>query len=422
MKIAFIMYHGNMFSGGQGIYTYYLTRELARLGHEVHVIAGPPYPQVDESVILHNVKTESYWSLFHNRGEFMHGRHPLTHFHPVNFYEFYSTRIALSSLLLTFSMRAYIKVKELMPETRFDVVHDNQTLSYGMLLMKTLGLPVVATLHHPLSADLRNSILQSKSIYEMARRYLWFPWIMQEVTARRMDGIITVSENTTRAVERLFHVPRELMTCVYNGIDAERFRPLPDVAEVPNTILFNTNSEDRNKGAVYLFEALRILRDQGVPFQLLMVDNDRRSLKLAPELVRKYGLGTHVTFIGRVSNDELLRLYNRAAIVTSPSLYEGFGLPAAEAMSCEKTILATTAPAFPEFIEHGKTGWLVPPADAPALAEAIRMLLENPDLRKRLGKAGRQSIIERFNWRRNAEEVVQVYEQAIAKRRMSDAR
>ena len=91
-------------------------------------------------------------------------------------------------------------------------------------------------------------------------------------------------------------------------------------------------------------------------------------------------------------------------------------------MSCEKTILATTAPAFPEFIEHGKTGWLVPPADAPALAEAIRMLLENPDLRKRLGKAGRQSIIERFNWRRNAEEVVQVYEQAIAKRRMSDAR
>ncbi len=417
MKIAFIMYQGNMFSGGQGIYTYYLTRELARMGHEVHVIAGPPYPQVDEAVTLHNVKTESYWSLYHNRRDFMHERHPLTHFHPVNFYEFASTRIALSSLLLTFSVRAYVKIKELMPETQFDIVHDNQTLSYGILMMKSLGLPTVATIHHPLSVDLRNSILQSHSIYEMARRYLWFPWIMQEVTARRMDRIITVSQNTTRAIERMFHVPRDLMICVYNGIDTERFRPLPEIPESPNTILFNTNSEDRNKGAVYLFDALRILRDQQVPFHLIIVDNDRKSLKLAPELVRRYGLSTQVTFIGRVSNEELLELYNRATILASPSLYEGFGLPAAEAMACEKAVIATTAPAFPEVMEHGRTGWLVAPADGPALAEGIRMLLENEDLRRRLGKAARQSIIERFNWRTNAEQVLAVYEEAIAKRR-----
>ena len=417
MKIAFIMYQGNMFSGGQGIYTYYLTRELARLGHEVHVIAGPPFPETDESVICHNVKTESYWSLYHNRGEFLHQRHPLSHFHPVNFFEFYSTRIAISSLLLTFSMRAFIKIKELMPETRFDVVHDNQTLSYPMILLKTLGLPVVATIHHPLSVDLRNSVMQARSIYEMARRYLWFPWVMQEFTARRMDRIITVSQNTTRAVERMFHVPRELMTCIYNGIDAERFRPLPDVPELPNTILFNTNSEDRNKGALYLFNALKILKDQEVPFHLIIVDNDKKSLKLAPELVRKHGLSTQVTFIGRVSNEELLELYNRASLLVSPSLYEGFGLPAAEAMACEKAVIATTAPAFPEVMDHGRTGWLVPPADAPALADAIHMLLESPDLRHRLGKAARQTIIERFNWRRNAEEVLQVYEQAIAERR-----
>ncbi|MGD0115544.1 MAG: glycosyltransferase family 4 protein [Dehalococcoidia bacterium] len=417
MKIAFIMYQGNMFSGGQGIYTYYLTRELARMGHEVHVIAGPPYPQVDDAVTLHNVKTESYWSLYHNRRDFMHERHPLTHFHPVNFYEFASTRIALSSLLLTFSVRAYVKIKELMPETQFDIVHDNQTLSYGILMMKSLGLPTVATIHHPLSVDLRNSILQSHSIYEMARRYLWFPWIMQEVTARRMDRIITVSQNTTRAIERMFHVPRDLMTCVYNGIDTERFRPLPEIPESPNTILFNTNSEDRNKGAVYLFDALRILRDQQVPFHLIIVDNDRKSLKLAPELVRRYGLSTQVTFIGRVSNEELLELYNRATILTSPSLYEGFGLPAAEAMACEKAVIATTAPAFPEVMEHGKTGWLVAPADGPALAEGIRLLLGDEELRRRLGKAARQSIIERFNWRTNAEQVLAVYEEAIAKRR-----
>jgi glycosyltransferase involved in cell wall biosynthesis len=159
------------------------------------------------------------------------------------------------------------------------------------------------------------------------------------------------------------------------------------------------------------------LRDQQVPFHLIIVDNDRKSLKLAPELVRRYGLSTQVTFIGRVSNEELLELYNRATILTSPSLYEGFGLPAAEAMACEKAVIATTAPAFPEVMEHGKTGWLVAPADGPALAEGIRLLLGDEELRRRLGKAARQSIIERFNWRTNAEQVLAVYEEAIAKRR-----
>jgi len=416
MRIAFIVYQGNMFSGGQGIYTYYLTRELARLGHDVHVIAGPPYPRTDDSVVCHNVRTHSFWSHFHNKRDFLFYRHPLSHFEPVNFYELVSTRIALSSLLLTFSMRAYVEVKKLSQEQPFDIIHDNQTLSYGIWMMKNLGCPVVATLHHPLSVDLRNSILQARSLYERARRMLWYPWIMQEVTARHLDHIITVSDATTNAVERMFHLPRSLMTRIHNGIDTETFRPLDDVEELPDTILFNCNSEDRNKGARYLFEALSILRDQ-VPFRLVIIDNDKRSLKLAPELVRKFGLSTQVTFIGRVSTEELVRHYNRAAIVVSPSLYEGFGLPAAEAMSCARTIIATTAPAFPEVIDHGETGWLVPPRDPEALAEAIRMLLGAPELRRRLGQAGRQSIIERFNWRKNALEVVDVYEKAIAQRK-----
>lgn len=415
MRIAFIMYQGGMYSGGQGIYTYYLTRELARLGHEVHVIAGPPFPQTDDGVVCHNLYTHSYWSYFHYKRHFVFHRHPLSHFDPVNFYELVSTRIALSSLLLTFSMRAYLEVKRLSQERPFDVIHDNQTLSYPILLMKTLGCPVVATLHHPLSVDLRNSIMQSRTLYERARRLLWFPWVMQEFTARRVDHIITVSEATTNAVERMFHVPRRLMTRIHNGIDTDTFRPLPDVTEAPNTILFNTNSEDRNKGARYLFEALAILKNE-IPFNLVLIDNDKKSLKLAPELVRKYGLNTHVTFVGRVSTEELVQFYNRATILVSPSLYEGFGLPAAEAMSCERAVIATTAPAFPEVIEHGRTGWLVPPADSAALAEAIRMLLENPALRNRLGKAARQSIMERFNWRKNALEVVEVYKKVCAER------
>jgi glycosyltransferase involved in cell wall biosynthesis len=415
MKICFLMYQGNMYSGGQGIYTYYLTRELARLGHEVHVVAAPPYPALDGAVVAHELKTYSFWSYHHYKKEFLFQRNPLTYFHPVNFYELVSTRIALSSLLLTFSLRAYVAVKELARQHRFDVIHDNQTLSYGALLLKGLGYPVIATVHHPLSIDFRNSLAQSASVYEKARRMLWFPWVMQEVVARRLDRIIVVSQASARSVGEAFGIPPEEMRVVQNGIDSETFRPLEDVAKEPGGILYVGNSEDRNKGGRFLLEALRLLRDE-VDFHLTLVDNKKSNLKLAPRLVREYGLHTRVTFTGRVPTDELVRLYNRAELAVSPSLYEGFGLPAAEAMACGVPVVATTAPAFPEVVDHGVTGWLVPPADPAALAEGIRLLMADPDLRARLGREGRRSVRERFDWRRAAQEVVAVYEEVLSGR------
>ena len=87
MKICFIMYQGNMYSGGQGVYLYYLTRGLVRMGHEVHVLAGPPYPTLADGGIGHNLKKYSYWSYKHEKERFLFKRNPLTTFHQFNFYE-----------------------------------------------------------------------------------------------------------------------------------------------------------------------------------------------------------------------------------------------------------------------------------------------------------------------------------------------
>ncbi len=405
------MYQGNMYSGGQGVYLHYLTRELARMGHEVHVLAGPPYPTLDERVISHNLETHSYWSYHHEKRNFLFERNPLTHFHPVNFYEFVSTRIALSSLLLTFSVRAWIKLRELSREHRFDIVHDNQTLSYGIWLMQASGFPVVATVHHPLTIDLQNALGQARSLYEKARRILWSPWVMQQVVARRLPRIIVVSEVSRQSVESAFELEPERIRVVHNGIDTECFRPLPGVEREPGLLLYVGNSEDRNKGARYLIEALRLLQDDRRDYHLALVDNKKERLKLVPRLVKEYGLSSRVHFTGRVSTEKLVQLYNKAEIVISPSLYEGFGLPAAEAMACEAPLIATTGGAFPEIIDHGKTGWLVPPGDSRAIADAIRLFAENDDLRERLRIAARQSILERFSWRKAAEETLAVYEE-----------
>ncbi len=413
MKICFIMYQGNMYSGGQGVYLYYLTRELARMGHEVHVVAGPPYPELAEGVIGHNVVTYSYWSYYHEKEDFLFRRNPLSHFHPANFFEFCSTRVALSSLLFTFSVRAWMKLLELSKEHRFDIIHDNQTLSYGISLMQLSGFPVTATVHHPLTIDLENALRQARTPYEKARRLLWSPWVMQQRVARRLPRVIVVSHTSKKAVQQAFDLQPERMRVVYNGIDTDTFRPLPGEERRPNTILCVGNSEDRNKGARYLIEALYELANDRRDCQLVLVDQRKDRLKLVPRLVREYGLTPRVHFAGRISTEQLVRWYNQATLVVSPSLYEGFGLPVAEAMACGAPVIATTGGAFPEIVDHQETGWLVPPGDSHALADAIRLLMDNPGLRERLGSAGRRSIVERFSWRKAAEETLAVYEEMV---------
>ncbi len=405
-----------MYSGGQGVYLFYLTRELARMGHEVHVIAGPPYPELDEAVTTHNITDYSYWTYHHYKKDFVFNRPPLSYFHPVNLYDFISTRIALSSLLANFSVRAYFKLRELAATHRFDIVHDNQTLSYGVWAAHATGFPLVATIHHPLSYDLKNQLRQAKSTYEKARRILWSPWIMQEVTAKRADRIIVVSETSRIDVEDAFDLDPARVRTVYNGIDTDTFKPMPGVERQPNKLLYVGNSEDRNKGARYFLKALDLLKDE-LDFQVTFVDNFKHNLKLAPKLVDEYGLNSRVTFTGRVPREELVYHYNSAKMQVTSSVHEGFGLPLAEAMACGTPVVGTDIGAYREIVDHGVSGWLVPPSSPEALADAIRMMWGNAELRAKLGEGGRKRILEKFNWRKAAEETLAVYEEIVPLKR-----
>jgi len=338
----------------------------------------------------------------------------------VNFYEFASTRINLSSLLANFSVRAYFKLRELSREHRFDVVHDNQTLSYGIWAMGRSGFPLVATIHHPLSYDLRNALRQSRTVYEKARRILWSPWMMQETAAKSVDRVIVVSETSRADVEEAFDLDPAKVRTVYNGIDTETFRPLPGVERQPDKLLYVGNSEDRNKGARFFLEAVNILKDE-LDFRVTFVDNEKWLLKLAPRLVDEFGLHSLIDFTGRVPTSDLVRHYNEARLFVTSSVHEGFGLPLAEAMACGTPAIATEIGAYREIAEHGEHAWLVPPRDPRALADAIRTVWQNDGLRARLGAAGRERIIEKFNWRKAAEETLAVYEEIMPLKRRSFA-
>jgi glycosyltransferase involved in cell wall biosynthesis len=411
------MYHGSMYSGGQGVYLYYLTRELARLGHEVHVIAGPPYPSMPPGVQIHQLESFSWFRYVEARRDFLLRPNPWEFLYPLNLFEFATTRAGIFPLMFTFSLRAVAKFLELSRQRRFDIVHDNQGLGLGLLLMKSVGTPLVATIHHPLSIDARNAVAQARGPIEKARRLIYYPILMQELVSRHLDRIITVSEASAGMVELAFGVPRQQMRVIHNGIDAEIFRPLP-ITKDANNIIYVGNSEDRSKGVAHLLRAFHLLRDT-TAYRLTFVDRPRQELKLAPRLVQRYGLSTRVCFTGRVTTAQLVRHYNRAEMMACPSLYEGFGLPAGEAMACGLPVVATTGGALPEVVEDGVTGILVPPGDAPALAQAIGTLMGDAELRRRMGQAGRERVLEKFNWRKAALETEAVYHEVLDARSAS---
>jgi glycosyltransferase involved in cell wall biosynthesis len=414
VKICFIQYQGHMLSGGQGVYLHYVSRELARMGHDVHVIAGVPYPTVAPGVTLHRLKNFSFWSYLDNFDEYAYRTHPLLYFHPVNLFEFATSRYTISSLLNMFSLRACHKLNELEQDRPFDLIHDNQTLGYGIWLMKQRGRCVVANIHHPLAIDRRNSLAQAPNLGTKISRIFWYPWVMQGWVAKRIDGVITGSGASADSIVENVGLPLDRIRVIHDGVESDVFRSLDDVHPEPNRILFVGNSEDRNKGIVYLLRALRVLRGH-VPFHLRVVHHP--GSKGAARLVQELGLQGRVSFLESLTTDDLVRQYNKAQLLVSPSLYEGFGLPAAEAQSCGTPVVATTAGALGEIVEHGVTGVLVPPGDVEALASAIRCLLEDPARCRTMGVAGAQRVRDRFNWRRTAEETLALYAQVLAKSR-----
>jgi glycosyltransferase involved in cell wall biosynthesis len=420
MKICFIMYQGNMYSGGQGVYLHYVTRELVRLGHDVHVISGRPYPRLAEGVVHHRLHTYSFWAFLNGRDEhaYDHEHNPAAFFHPWNFYEFASTRASLASLFFTFSVRAYRKLAELEAAGGpFDLVHDNQTLGYGVLAMKRLmGKRVVASLHHPLAIDKANNLREAKSLPTRVAKELWFPWRMQSIVANGIDMVLTGSRNSRASLSRSMDIPIEHIRETPYGVDHDVMRPLPDAQRVPGTVLFVGDSEDRNKGARFLIEACARLQHD-VDFKLLFKDKKEQDMKVVPPLVWQHGLRRFVEYIPRLSTEELVRLYNSAQLVVSPSLYEGFGLPAAEAMACGAPVIATTAGAFPEFIDDGRTGILMPPGDALALAAAMKSLLLDPERCARMGAAASDHIRATFTWERTARVTEDLYREVLSRPR-----
>ncbi|MGA4955439.1 glycosyltransferase family 4 protein [Streptomyces lavendulocolor] len=409
LRIALLTYKGNPFCGGQGVYVRHLSRELARLGHAVEVIGSQPYPVLDEGVPLTELAS---LDLYRQPDPF---RTPKR-----DEYRDWVDAVEVATMWtggfpepLTFSLRARRHLAARRGD--FDVVHDNQTLGYGLL--GDIGAPLVTTIHHPITVDRQLELDAAGDWKRRASVRRWYAFTrMQKRVARRLPSVLTVSGTSRDEIVEHLGVRQDRIRVVHIGADTDLWSPEPSVPEVTGRIVTTSSADVPLKGLVHLVEALAKLRTENPDAHLVVVGRRAEDGPVA-QAIERYGLDGAVRFVKGVTDAELVDLYRSAQVACVPSLYEGFSLPAAEAMATGTPLVATTGGAIPEVAgPDGETCLAVPPGDAGALAAGLGRLLDDAALRARLGAAGRARVLDRFTWARAAQGTAELYREAIAAR------
>jgi MMP alpha-(1->4)-mannosyltransferase len=408
VRIALLSYRSKPHCGGQGVYLRHLSRELAALGHEVEVFSGQPYPDLDAGVRLTKVPS---LDLYREPDPF---RVPgLREFRDLtDVREFLTMLTAGFPEPRTFSSR----VAKLLRARRddFDVVHDNQTVGYGMLDIAKAGFPLVTTIHHPITFDRRVDLAHAPFKKRLTLRR-WYSFLrMQGRVARRLPQVLTVSESSKRDIAKDFGVDPSRIQVIPLGVD-EVFRP-PTAPRVPGRLVAMASADTPMKGVGTLLEALAKLRTER-DLELVLVTKPSPGGR-TEQLIERLDLQDCVRFVHGITDAELVDLMGSAEIACVPSLYEGFSLPTAELMACETPLVVSRAGAIPEVVgPDGECADLVTPGDVGELYDAIAALLDDPDRRARMGAAGRRRVQEHFSWHAVAVATAEAYERAVERTR-----
>ncbi|GAB3201998.1 glycosyltransferase family 4 protein [Geodermatophilus arenarius] len=402
LRIALLSYRSKPHGGGQGVYVRALSRELTALGHDVEVLSGQPYPELDDGVPLTQVPS---LDLYREPDPFRTPR-PSEFRDRIDVLEWAAMCTAAFPEPLTFTLRA---ARLLLPRAHeFDVVHDNQSLGYGLLRLVRAGVPTVATVHHPVAIDRQLELAAAPTLRRRLTLRRWYAFTaMQARVAPRLDAVTTVSESSRRDIETHLHVPAAAVEVIPVGIDPDVFTPPPaDRPREADSIVVTTSADVPLKGLVHLLEAVAKLRTER-PVRLTVVGTARPGGP-AESALDRLGLRDAVRFTGPLPEADLVRLLQTATVAAIPSLYEGFSLPAVEAMACGTPLVTTDAGALPEVV-GSQAGLRVRAGDVDELTAALKLVLEKPSLQEQLGRAGRRRVLAAYTWRSTAERTADWY-------------
>lgn len=406
MRIALLSYRSKPHCGGQGVYIRHLSRELAALGHTVEVFSGQPYPELDEGVVLTKVPS---LDLYRDPDPFRIPK--LREFRDlIDVEEFLTMCTAGFPEPKSFGRRIARIFRTRKDD--FDIVHDNQVLAYGMLDIKRMGVPLITSIHHPITFDRRIDLAAAPNWRKKISLRRWYGFLtMQGRVAREAGKILTVSKSSQTDIIKDFGVPADRIQVIPLGVD-EAFVP-PTKPRVPGRLMAMASADAPIKGISTLLEAFAKLRTER-DLELVLVTKPTEGGR-TEQLIDQLGIKDHVTFVNGISDAELVEVMGSAEIACVPSLYEGFSLPTAELMACETPLVVSRAGAIPEVVgPDGVCAVQVTPGDVEELAAAIAALLDDPERRARMGRAGRQRVLQKFSWHAVAVATAAAYEEVIA--------
>jgi len=406
LNIAILSYRSAPFGGGQGIYVHDISKALSLMGHQVDVISGPPYPNLDEKVNLIKLPGLDLFQtfIFKDRLKILIKK---KNKRAIDFYEFFSTFFGGFPEMSTFGERA----KEFLDKNlHYDIVIDNQSISYGMLEIQK-KFPLIEIIHHPITKDYKFELQSSSSFMYKLSRHRWYSFLkMQKRVAPQLKTIVTPSINSLKDIASDFNVNKKNINVINNGLDIDIFIPYKEIKRNPTKLITTASADVALKGLDYTLKSLASLVNDFPEISLTVIGNMKKGGHTS-RLIDELDIKDRVLFKTGLSKEEIAKEYASSSIAIVSSLYEGFGYPVIEAMSCEVPLIATNVSSIPELV--GDYAELIPAKNTNALSNAIRTILNDYSQYKNIASKGRQHIVNNFNWLKITEEYENIINKTI---------
>ncbi len=404
MKIGILSYRSHPYSGGQGIYVRHLSKALQKLGHQVTVLSGPPYPQLDNSIKLQKIPS---LDLFGSEDRIKEFRLKFLS-SPVDLYEWITVMTGGFPEPYTFGRRLLKYLKESRQE--FDVILDNQSLCYALKDIQKL-YPLAVTIHHPITKDHKLEMENASNWKERLSSRRWHNFLpMQKKVAPKLSKIICVSGPSKNDVVEEFRVSPNNVEVILNGIDIDAFKPDNGIKVIKNRIVTTASADIPLKGLRFLINALpKVLKDFPEA-HLIVIGKSPKESKIR-KLIHDLDLDGKISFKSNLSEEQIVDIYRKSQIAVIPSLYEGFGFGAGEAMACGTPLISTDSGGLKDVI--GNSAVKINSGSIEEIENEIIALFKDPKKRENLSLKGRKRMEDLFDWKISASNYVKVFEETI---------
>ena len=400
MKIALLSYRSHPFSGGQGIYIRHLSNAFNALGHEVFVISGPPYPELSKGVKLIKIPSLDLFSV-ESRIKAFRLRFLLS---PIDLIEWLGIMSGGFPEPYVFGKRLESFLED--TEIKFDVLLDNQSLCYSLLNIQK-SYPLVTTIHHPITRDHKIALDNARNWKERLSTNRWHGFLkMQKKVAPKLQKIICPSAQSKEDVIEEFLVERDSIDVVLNGIDVNSFRFRGDKIPHTNRIVTTASADIPLKGLKYLIRSLPEIIKKFPDTNLQVIGRSPQGGGIR-KLISKLNLVDKVSFHSELSESEVVEIYSCAEIAVIPSLYEGFGFGAGEAMSCGVPLISTTSGGLKEVI--GDAAIIIKSGSSEEIEKAVIELFSNPNKQELYSHLGRKRMEDKFDWLVSANQYLEIF-------------